>query len=273
MRDAFCARELAPLLQKKRQSIEEWALRHNWRYREQPGRGRHGHIKLWLIESMDEETRLALALRLQRDAVPALPQKTIIQGSPPLPPFPETPPAKLRKASFRADLVLKYLTAKRLAKRRGAPLCDARQGFVTLYNAGASYPAILAELGPTSEKTLERWAVMLRERGHDCGALVSHAGEHRRGTSVVTESEKELLLKLLLHQNRIKTGTAIGMAKLSLAAKNVPSPSSPGAMRHFINTFKSLHADVWTLAREGEKALIDKILPYFNRDRQDGGVV
>jgi len=44
MQDAFCARELAPLLGKTRQSIEEWAGRHGWRYRETPGRGRGGRV-------------------------------------------------------------------------------------------------------------------------------------------------------------------------------------------------------------------------------------
>jgi len=264
MQDAFCARELAPLLGKTRQSIEEWAGRHGWRYRETPGRGRGGRVKLWLLSSMDEPTRLALSIRRQRDALAA--QESPARAPACAAPAPETPPAKLRKAALRADLVLKYLAAKRLAKRRGAPLDAARRGFVTLYNAGASYPAILAELGPTSEKTLERWAVTLRLRGHDCAALVSRAGEHRRGVSKVTEPEKDVLLKLLLHQNRIKTGTAIGMAKTHLAATGVPSPSSPGTLRKFVHDFKALHADIWTLAREGEKALIDKILPSFTRD-------
>lgn len=64
----------------------------------------------------------------------------------------------------------------------------------------------------------------------------------------------------------MKTGTAITVTKYILEQQGLPSPSSPATMRRAVEQFKSRHFDLWTFYREGEKALIDKVLPYIERD-------
>jgi putative transposase len=273
MKDAFSTKELMAELGVSRQAIEKLADRQGWKCRVEPSSGRNGTLKLWRVESMDEKTKITLGMR-QRTALAVIPggkgsRTAPLPASRALEPellLPELPPEKLHKASMKADLVSHYLHAKACAKRKGQKIEDARAGFVLAYNAGISYPSILAELGATSWKSLERWAVNLRQCGHDCAALAERYGQHRKGQSKVTEAEKAILLKLLLHQHKIKVGTAIEMAKMNLGQQGVPSPSSPSTLRGFVNEFRAHNADIWTLAREGEKALTDKIAPYFERD-------
>jgi putative transposase len=86
------------------------------------------------------------------------------------------------------------------------------------------------------------------------------------GISKTTEHEKNLLLTLVLHQNRLKTAYAITLAKSYLQKKKIESPSSPATLRRFVDQFKKEHYDIWVLRREGEKALNDKVAPYAERD-------
>lgn len=189
MKDAFSTSELKDLLGKTRQVIEREAKRKGWRYREEPGQGRGGVVKLWLVESMDEQSRIAMGMR-QRTAlaviaggkafdVPAVQSRSSDSCRPPLA---ELPPEQLRKAALKADLVRHYLNAKRDAKRKGFKIEEARDAFITLYNTGVAYTAILAELGETSWKTLERWAVTLKQANYDCAALAERYGHHAKAS-------------------------------------------------------------------------------------------
>jgi len=91
-------------------------------------------------------------------------------------------------------------------------------------------------------------------------------GRHRSGTTKLNEHESRILFTQVFHQNRVKTGTAITVTKYILELEGLPSPSSPATMRRAVDRFKRRHFDLWTFYREGEKALIDKVLPYIERD-------
>ena len=186
----------------------------------------------------------------------------------PLPASPEPvlPPAALTKAALKADLVKAYLEAKEWGRRHGKPLAQCREAFVLGYNGGQLCPTIRAQLGATSWKTLERWAVELRRADYDCAAIAPKYGLHRQGLTKVTPVEEERLLALLLSQSQFKIGTAITLVKMDLERQGIPSPSSPSTLRNWVEGFKREHADVWTLAREGEKALTDHIAPFLRRD-------
>ncbi|MFP5257989.1 MAG: Mu transposase C-terminal domain-containing protein [Acidobacteriota bacterium] len=159
-----------------------------------------------------------------------------------------------------------YLEAKAWGRRHGKSMAQCREAFVLGYNAGQICPAIRAQLGETSWKTLERWAVELRRSNYDCAAIAPRYGLHRQGVSKVTPAEEERLLALLLSQSQFKPGTAITLMKMELERQGIASPSSPSTLRNRVEAFKRQHADVWTLAREGEKALTDKIAPFLRRD-------
>ncbi|MDL1966353.1 MAG: Mu transposase C-terminal domain-containing protein [Candidatus Desulfofervidus auxilii] len=97
-------------------------------------------------------------------------------------------------------------------------------------------------------------------------ALAPDWGRAKRGKTKVTDEEAKILLSQLLHQNRLKIAQAIKITKYILKEKGIPSPSSPATLRRFAKSFEKAHYDIWVLAREGEKALIDKVLPHLERD-------
>ena len=143
------------------------------------------------------------------------------------------------------------------------PKVQIVEDFLASYNTGALLPEVHGEIGDISRSTLYGWVKDASRGGVD--ALVPQYGG--AGISKITDNEKNLLLTLLLHQNRLKIGYAIRLAKDRLTFKDLPTPSSQSTLRRWVNQFQREHFDLWTLRREGEKALNDKVLPYIERDR------
>ncbi len=148
-------------------------------------------------------------------------------------------------------------------ERNHRPKIQIINDFLTSYNTGALLPEVHGEIGDISRSTLYGWVKDAGRGGVD--ALVPQYGG--AGISKITDNEKNLLLTLLLHQNRLKIGYAIRLAKDRLAFKDLPTPSSASTLRRWVDGFRKEYFDLWTLRREGEKALNDKVLPYIERDR------
>ena len=272
MNDAVTAKEIAAALQVAVMTVTRRANREQWPFEKRSGRGGG---KVYPFASLPEPVRIAVSKHLSRPAL------GIIQGGkhmpavttcplPPsplaAPPEPALPPAALTKAALKADLVKAYLEAKEWGRKRGEPIAKCREAFILGYNAGKFLVPLREQLGETSWKTLERWAVELRRGGYDCAAIAPRYGLHRRGVCKITPAEEERMLALLLSQSQFKVGTAITLMKMELERQGIASPSSPSTLRNWVEAFKREHADVWTLAREGEKALADKIAPFLRRD-------
>jgi len=131
------------------------------------------------------------------------------------------------------------------------------------YNSGIFLQDIHKKLGNVKRSTFYEWLKAFKEGGIE--NLAPQKG--RRGESKITDDEKNCLLTILRHQNRIKIGSAIRLMKYVFALKEISSPSSGRTLRRYIDQFQKEHNDYWTLCREGEKALNDKVLPYVQRDR------
>jgi len=175
-------------------------------------------------------------------------------------------PHDMKIASLKAELVEAYTEAVEEEVRSGKKRIEAKKDFAKAYNTDRLLPHIYNVVGKRSWKTLDRWARLLREAGGDCSVLVPGYRLRKRRPERVTELEASVLLKLLLKQERIKIGTAIHYAKWIIEREGAESPSSPSTLRRFVENFKRTHADIWTLARHGEKALKDKVLPFLERD-------
>jgi hypothetical protein len=147
--------------------------------------------------------------------------------------------------------------------RKERPALEAIRQFLIGYNSGYLLPAIYKKIGPISLRTTYRF-----REAFDKGGVESLVPEYgKKGISKITEHEKNLLLTLLLHPNRLKVAYAITLTKNYLKRQGVESPSSDRTLRRFADQFKREHYDLWVLHREGEKALDDKVLPYIERDR------
>lgn len=162
-------------------------------------------------------------------------------------------------ARWRASLVLFFNeeSAKKICRKR-----DFIKQFLRDYNRGSLLPEIYKKLGSISSPSLYRWMKAFADHGID-GLVPQYGGV---GKSKITDHEKNILLALLLHQNRLKVAYAITLTKEFLAKRQIESPSSPATLRRFADQFEKDHYDIWVLHREGEKALNDKVLPYAERD-------
>lgn len=274
MNDTVTAKEIAAALGVTERSIRRRAERESWECTVKAVRG--GQQSRYPVVSLPEPVRIALARQISRPALgiiqggkaasaasPTVAPASMPASPLPVPPEPALPPAALDKAALKADLVKAYLEAKAWGRKHGKSMAQCREAFVLGYNGGQLCASIHEQLGDTSWKTLERWALELRRADYDCAAIAPKYGLHRQGICKVTDAESEELLKLLLSQSQFKIGTAITLVKMHLGDA---SPSSASTLRNFAEAFKREHADVWTLAREGEKALTDTIAPFLRRD-------
>lgn len=169
-------------------------------------------------------------------------------------------------ARARADLVAGYLTARENGKVNKQKSAEIIKQFLQAYDSSLSFPELFKTLGKVSRSTLERWRKDLEEASYDYHVLAPKWGRHRSGTTKLTEHESRILFTQVFHQNRVKTGTAITVTKYILELEGLPSPSSPATMRRAVDQFEKNHFDLWTFYREGEKALVDKVLPFIERD-------
>ena len=71
---------------------------------------------------------------------------------------------------------------------------------------------------------------------------------------------------LLLHPNRICIGKAIALTKYKLKEQGQCFIPADITFRRYAKWFKDNNYDKWILARDGEKALSDKVEPYIKRD-------
>lgn len=176
-------------------------------------------------------------------------------------------------ARARADLVMRYVECTSALCNSGdespnskPSTTEAKAEFLEAYNTGLALPVLFQALGAVSRSTLERWRKEFEDANNDYTALAPCWGRHRAGESKITGDESDYFVAQLFHPNRIKVGTAIRVTKYLLEQKGLPSPSSPNTFRRFVGAIKKERADLWTLYREGEKALKDKILPYIERN-------
>ena len=167
-----------------------------------------------------------------------------------------TNPKMARIANLRFALVSAF---NKETSQNHRPKKEIVQHFLSLYNTGLLLPDVYKDLREISRSTLYNW---IKSTGPE-DLIPSYGGA---GQSKITEHEKNLLLTLLLHQNRLKTAYAITLTKEYLVRTKIESPSSPATLRRFADQFRREHYDLWILHREGEKALNDKVLPYAERD-------
>jgi len=272
MNNTVTAKEIADALQVAVMTVTRRADREQWPFEKRSGRGGG---KVYPVASLPAPVQIALR-NISRPALgiiqggKAVPAATSAPVPPaPLvaaPPEPALPPAALSKAALKADLVKAYLEAKAWGRKHGESMAKCREAFVRGYNSGAFLAPLHEQLGDTSWKSLERWALELRRGDYRCEAIAPRYGVHRQGTSKVTDAEAEGLLAILLSQSQFKIGTAITLVKMDLERQGIASPSSPTTLRNWVEAFKREYYDVWVLAREGEKALTDEVAPFLRRD-------
>ena len=172
-----------------------------------------------------------------------------------------TPQKCKQIALARLDLVHKWLEFRNKSKNK----LQSDYDFVKLHNTSNSH--LYEILGKISRGSLHRWYSMLN-RTEDYTKLLpqykySTVREYR---TVLNDDEIKIFMGLLLHPNRLSIGKAIALTKYKLKELGQNFIPADITFRRYAKWFKDNNYDKWILAREGEKALSDKVEPYIKRD-------
>ena len=172
-----------------------------------------------------------------------------------------TPEKSKKIALARLDLLNQWKEFRRKSDNK----LQADYDFVNLHNTSNSH--LFEILGKISRGTLHRWKNILNGT-EDYTKLIpqykyAKVDEYR---TCLTDEEIKIFMGLLLHPNRLCIGKAIALTKYKLKEQGQSYIPADITFRKYANWFKKNNYDKWVLARDGEKALSDKVEPYIKRD-------
>lgn len=172
-----------------------------------------------------------------------------------------TPEKSKKIALARLDLLNRWKEFRRKSNNK----LQADYDFVNLHNTSNSH--LFDILGKISRGTLHRWKNILNGT-EDYIKLIpqyryAKVDEYR---TCLSDEEIKIFMGLLLHPNRLCIGNAIALTKYKLQQQGQSYIPADITFRKYANWFKKNNYDKWVLARDGEKALSDKVEPYIKRD-------
>src|SRR5574344_878511 len=172
-----------------------------------------------------------------------------------------------QRALAKYDIVMCWLEIRRSYKKNKIENANADKKFVELYNTGILHENIFKTLGKISFGSLYRWRSLIKFND-DWTALV---GQYKYSTSKeyntsLNEEQIKIFLKILLSPNSFSIGKSIGLTKHILAERGYEILPQDATFRRYAKWFRDANYDKWILAREGQKALKDKVEPYIVRN-------
>jgi putative transposase len=176
----------------------------------------------------------------------------------------EAVPTKAKDIALaRQDVLNTWEEFRNKAEKK--TLADA--DFISLFNSGIYCPELYKKVGAISKGTLYRWKKDFDEVGNYTALIpqYNYRSSFEKETKL-TAVEKKYFLDLLLQPNKVSVGNATRLVKYVLSKQGFNNMASAPTYRRFADWFKTVHYDVWTLMREGQKALIEKVAPYVERD-------
>ena len=172
-----------------------------------------------------------------------------------------TPEKSKQIALARLDIVHKWLEFRKKSQNK----LQTDYDFVKLHNTSNSH--LFEILGKISRGSLHRWHSMLNETEDYTKLLPQYKyATVREYRTVLNDEEIKIFMGLLLHPNRLSIGKAIALTKYKLHEQGQSFIPADITFRRYAKWFKDNNYDKWILARDGEKALSDKVEPYIKRD-------
>lgn len=170
-------------------------------------------------------------------------------------------------ALAKYDLVKIWENYRLEQKQKGISKKVADREFLTTYNTGLLYSKIFNVLGNISIGALYRWKMLL-DKNPDWTTLVGNYNYTANGCyrTSLNENEIKIFLNILLSPNKFSIGRAISLTQYILKEKNAENIPTEVTFRRYAKWYKANNLDKWTLARDGMKALKDKVEPYIVRD-------
>lgn len=177
-------------------------------------------------------------------------------------------PTKARqKALFKVDVLNKWQQHREVYGKKNKLKAD--KDFEELFNSGLISEKLLKEVGSISIKSLYRWSKEYKSSNKNYIALIDgyNYGSELHVTTYLSDIEKFMLLKYMLHQNKYSLGKAYELIKVEMSKLGYKDLSGIGAYRRLWNHLCKNYSDMIVFAREGKKAALDKKLPCILRDR------
>ena len=172
-----------------------------------------------------------------------------------------TPEKSKQIALARLDVIHKWLEFRKKSQNK----LQADYDFVKLHNTSNSH--LFEILGKISRGSLHRWYAMLNGTEDYTKLLPQYKyATVREYRTVLNDEEIKIFMSLLLHPNRLSIGKAIALTKYKLYEQGQSFIPADITFRRYAKWFKDNNYDKWILARDGEKALSDKVEPYIKRD-------
>jgi len=169
-----------------------------------------------------------------------------------------------KKALYKLDLIIDWQDFRKDFKSKK----QADKEYIRLYNSKLRKERLYNHLGKTSLQTLYRWNKLWNDSHYDWKELIDNYsyGSENQLLTTLSDLEKFMLLKFMLHQNKYKLGKAYELITVELKQKGVEEISSYSAYARVWQYVVKNHSDKVEYARGGLKAAIDKELPHITRD-------
>lgn len=140
---------------------------------------------------------------------------------------------------------------------------ESGKEFLEIYNKGEIYSALYKILGHVAVGTIYRWQKEIKNNNNFENLIPKYDYGEKEHSAKLTQNELIVFKSLLLSPNKVNIGKATRLTKHILSKRGLDSPSSAQTFRRFANNYRNKHYDEWIFAREGQKALRDKVQPYI----------
>lgn len=213
MEESYTTKELAACLGISRQGVDWRARRESWSSRPRAGRGGG---REWLVSSMPESTRLALAASLAGQAIPvsAGDAPALATCSPSVSPL-TLRGAAMDRAQARSAVVLAY---RSFTVNSGMTPSKAAEAFAVRYNAGeiAIGDEIRTILPRLCRNSVLNWEKRVKAEGST--ALAGRYGVHRRGKGHIDSQPRVRELVLGMFKEFPHTSARVIWERIQAAA-------------------------------------------------------
>lgn len=145
-----------------------------------------------------------------------------------------------------------------------------KRRFCELFNEGVfeELQDCRVRVKKVSYQTLDNWKKALDEAEGDTFALATRFGRSK-GKTMVSDAEAKLLRRFALLPNKMTVAEVINLVKRELNLLGVPVSASDSTLRRWLSEFRCENYHLWTMARDGVKALNDNCLPYIVRSIEE----
>ena len=204
----------------------------------------------FLVASLEENVRKKIT-ELQEKSTTFAPVNYVV------------PEDQKKLALAKYDLIKKWDKFRNEKKNK----TTAGKDFLDGYNNKCICEELFDVIGKVAIGTIYEWHKRLRDYNDDWHCLINNYtfGEKTKKTKMHPEEEAEFL-KNLLHPSQLNIGKAIKLTKMALLERGFTNLCCDLTYRRFAENYKREHYNTWVDAREGNKALHDKVLPYIKRE-------